>query len=249
MSLPPREKDAMAIQQGQTAETGISAAVDESHADIPPGEMEPEEATSPQGQPSNVADDEQQQYEKFVKESAALIYNEKTLPSILESLSIKSDPKEALATTIASVVMRMEDGYEQKGEKVPPDILMHGGLEVGELLAEMQEAIGIVELQQEEMDGVALRAMDIYRENRQKQGKLNEEAIKEDFNTIVQADKAGRIDDVLPGATEYAKRVQGVDAQGSGIGPKRPPNEEMPMAQGQGGMPQQMPPRGMGGAR
>lgn len=230
MAMPPVRTPPMQPEPVVGANAGIASA-----AVMPPEMPEeetpegiPEEESTGDAQQSNVGQDEQQQYEKFVKDSAAMIYNEKNLPAILEAISIKTDPKEGLAMAIATVVMRMEDGYEQKGEKISPDVLMHGGLEVGELLAELQEAAGVADLQQEELDGVALRALDIYRENRQKQGKLNEEAIKQDFNTILEADKAGKLEEVLPGATEYAKRVQGVDAQGGGLGPKQPPSGILP---------------------
>lgn len=207
------------------ANAGIASAA-EMPEEMPEGV--PEEESMGEEVQSNVGQDEQKQYNKFVEDSAAMIYNKRNLPAILEAISIKTDPKEGLAATIATVVMRMEDGYEQKGIKISPDVLMHGGLEVGELLAELQEKAGVADLQQEELDGVALRAMDIYRENRQKQGKLDEEAIKQDFNMILEADKAGKLEDVLPGATEYAKRVQGVDAQGGGLGPKQPPSGVLP---------------------
>ena len=80
-------------------------------------------------------------------------------------------------------------------------IMMEAGQTVIEALVEVAEAAKIHDFSQEEIDGAALRAADLYRTAAETMGLpgYNKEALTAAFAELVEADKAGTLDKVLPG--------------------------------------------------
>lgn len=167
---------------------------------------------SPAGEPMTdegevqASPDEQAQYDTFVDKAYELIYNGgKVNPQILKSLEGAGEPVDGLANTTAMVVIRLEDAAEQSGKKLSPDVMLHGGAEVLQDLADLAKQAGVHEYSKDEIQGATYQALDIYRAIRQKQGKLDIPAIQQDFQEIMQASQAGQLDSLLPGASEAAK--------------------------------------------
>ena len=150
----------------------------------------------------NVTEAEQQIYDTFVDNAFSAIYDEKSLPQIKESLKGAGDPVEGLANTAVSVITRVQDSAEQAGQTLPPDVVFHAGVEILENLADFASKSGIHDYTPEEIEGGTYRAMDIYRENKGRDGGADRPQIVSDFNQIVELDKAGRMDEVAPGLTE-----------------------------------------------
>lgn len=157
---------------------------------------------------TNVTPEEQAAKDKFVNNAFLLIYDKKVLPTILNRLNRADSPEravEALADTTAMVVMRLEDSAAKKGRPLSPDILMHGGKEVLEDLADLSARIGIHDYTPEEIEAAVYRAMDEYREVRGKQGGLNQEAINQEFQSVLAADREGRLGELIPGLEARTK--------------------------------------------
>lgn len=189
-------------------------------ADQPPaagGSMQPLAAGGEEE--GNVTPEEQAQYDTFVTNGMQLIYNEKSMPQVLQSIAGDGDPVEGLANTVATVVMRLEDSAADKGQEISGDVKMHGATELLEQMAELAGEAGIHDYSEEEMEGALFRALDIYREARA--DRLPVDELKEDFAMLQEADQQGRLDEIVPGASEFAARRGGQQEQGQEQAPRQ----------------------------
>jgi hypothetical protein len=162
------------------------------------GETQSAEARSTD-QESNVTPEEQAQYDQFVGNALRIISSDKTRQGLLKTLAGNGRPQEGLANTAVMIAKRVVDSARENGVEISGDVLLHGGVQVVEALADVQEAAGIAELSEEEVQGAMYRAADLYREISQSEGTLNTDAAKEDMQALAAADRAGRLDELLPG--------------------------------------------------
>ena len=177
-------------------------------APTPPGGF-PERPLTDDGQP-NVAPEEQAQYDQFVDQALSVIYDEKSMPQIIESLKGNGNPVDGLANTVVNVVTRVQDSAEKAGQALSPDVLFHGGTEILEDLAGLSEKAGIHKFSPEEVEGALFQAMDLYREAKGRDGGAAAPQIKQDFNELVALDQAGKLDEIQPGLTKrYGGGAQG----------------------------------------
>jgi hypothetical protein len=153
--------------------------------------------------------EEQEQYDAFVKGALKLVADQGE--SILDLLdNDPTDLKEilgdagqfdnitpplALAATTVIVVM---EAIRRSGEKPADDVLMHGGKEVLEVIAELAEKAGEQEYSQDQLNQAWLMGLDLYRSTAEQEGMIDDNALKAQFDEIVTADKEGRLDSVLP---------------------------------------------------
>lgn len=158
-----------------------------------------------QGEQPNVSPELQAQYEKFVTNGLTLI--EKASPQLIKRMQVAQNPVEALATATVQVVTRLEDSAAKAGQQLAPEVLIHGGLEIMGTLAEAAEAAGVHTFTEEEIESASFAAMDQYGTLRE--GMLDKAAIGRDFQAMMEADKAGKLDEVMPGLSEYARKVGG----------------------------------------
>ena len=175
-----------------------------------PMEDAPEDMPA-QGDPGdeqpNVSPELQQQYDRFVVNGIQMI--QASSGKIIERLKASQNPIEGLASATVMIVTRLEDSAESKGVKIDPEVLVNGGLEIMGTLAEVAEAANIHSFTEEEIENAGYAAMDQYGTARKQSGKLDEQAIGRDYQQMLEADKAGRLDEVLPGISEYARKVGG----------------------------------------
>lgn len=192
----------------------------------PPGEEMPPEA--PEGEEmaegeeeSNVPPEEQQQYDQFVANGMNIIYSDEAMPQLLETLKGDGNPVEGLANALVAVVSRLDDSAKGAGLDVEGDIKMHGGKELMDQLVELAETAGVHEYTPDEVESAFFMALDLYRENQMQQGTLPTEELSQDMSELVQADQEGRLEEIAPGATEYAQRKGGgappEEEQGAGL--------------------------------
>lgn len=162
---------------------------------------------APQEASSNVTPEEQKQYDLFVSQCLDLISNnEKVRAAVIEMMKSAPEPNEGLAQAAAFIVMRVEDAAAEKGIKFSGDILLHGGMEVLEAIADLGEASGVTdEFDEEDREGAFYRATDLYREDRQQKGVLDQDAADSDWEDLKQADESGAIDRMVPGASKMAQ--------------------------------------------
>lgn len=157
----------------------------------------------------NVSPEEQAQYDAFVETGLNLIADDRFEGALLKSLGGSKDPILSLASTAVNVVNRLEAAAAKKGQEIPGDIVLHGGEELVRALAEMAGAAQIHKYTPEEIEGAFYRAADMYREEKQARGEIDQAGAQKDIEELKAAEASGQIDQVLPGASEAAKAMGG----------------------------------------
>ena len=189
---------------------------------MPPAAPAPAPGAAMPAEGEAVSPEEQGAYDAFVKQAMAIVYPPEepgtARPQIIDNLKgvfdaqimqmfqaaeppIAETPQEALSVTTVTLVMMTEALMLQEGMEVPDSVVYHGGIEVLEILTEAAEAATGYDFTQEDIDNAALRAMDLYR---LASPRADNDALKAEFDEIVAANDAGNLDQVLPGATQYA---------------------------------------------
>lgn len=162
----------------------------------------------------NASPEEQAQYEQFVTNSHQLLYQQgreggEIRPEVLQSLQVGEQGQQgdgpnpaimALAQTAVNVVSQLDDSAREAGSPVSDDVLYHGATAVIEELAEIAQAAQIHDFSEDELNGALMQAIDLYRPKLIESGRTNEETLKAQFEEINQAEAAGKLGDVLPGA-------------------------------------------------
>jgi hypothetical protein len=188
----------------------------------------PDEVGDEEGLAPNVSPEEQKQYEEFVLSGMAIIYTKASdgktpmvRPGILKLLD--DDPTDlkgilnaqeldqfspVVAIAATAVIIVIEIQKLATDEKIPDDILMHGGAAIIEELAEVWMRRNKSQLSEDDVHKALSVAMDIYREVGADQGLVNENALKDEFNKLVVADKSGKLAEVSPELAGINKAAQ-----------------------------------------
>lgn len=156
---------------------------------------------------TNVTPEEQEQYNQFVTNGMQAMYDEKSLPQMLQAIQGDGNPVEGLANALVMLVTRLEDSAEQAGQKISGDVMLHGGTELLEQMADLSKEAGMHDFNKQELEEALYTAMDLYRGFRQEQGKLEPEPYVQDIQALQAAEESGNVDDVMPGLTEFAKKM------------------------------------------
>jgi hypothetical protein len=109
--------------------------------------------------PADAAEIKQAQYEQFFDNALSVIYDDKSLPQIIESLKGDGDPLDGLVNTAVAVVVWVRDSAEQAGQALPPDVVFQAGIEILEDLADLAGKAGVHEFTPEEVEGATFKAM------------------------------------------------------------------------------------------
>lgn len=141
--------------------------------------------------------EEQALYDDIVGRAYLLIFDEKggtVRKSVLDSLS-GEEPKEALASTAASIFARVLQAAAQGGVEVPGEVKEAAGAEVFETLAEVASKAGVYDFMGDDQafEAAFLLAADTLRQIETESGTLDPEAAKADFAGMVEADKSGEL--------------------------------------------------------
>jgi hypothetical protein len=169
--------------------------------------------------------EEQAAYEQVVNNATRVIGGENgTEPNkqILEMLGGTDNPVQNLASTAVAVVVSVEVSAQQSGFDIPDDALMAAGEDIVGMLADMAEAAGVHDYAQEEVDGAYYMALDMYREMNPT-GRIDPDQLKQEFGTIVEADRAGQLANLIPGIASVLGKGQSEQGQ-------QPPPQAQPAA-------------------
>lgn len=105
----------------------------------------------------------------------------------------------ALASTAVEITKKLDDSAREAGQPLTDDVLLHGGTEVIEELATVAQMAGIHDYSDDELSGAVTTAMDMYREKAIADGRTDAETLKGQWGELIQADKDGTIDQMVPG--------------------------------------------------
>lgn len=173
-------------------------------AGAPAPEQQAPAAPQQQEEP-NVSPEEQQDYQRFVANGILAIYSDPMHERVLQSLGGNA-PAEALASTAATVVKQLESSARGQGKQISPDILLHGGKEIFEELADLQKEAGLGEVPDDQLEGAWYRALELYRGMAEADGSVDPNAVEQDMATLMAADREGQLDQVVPGLSSAAEK-------------------------------------------
>lgn len=157
----------------------------------------------------NVTEEEQQQYDTFVNNGMRIMYGEdgKVEPEILKRLSTGKEPIQTLAQTTVWLTMLLEQDAKRNGLEISDDVLFHAGRELFGQLADVDQAMGIHDFKEAELQGAWYNTLDMYREANSDEGdRFNPEEAAAAFEALNEADKEGRADEILPGFYQQSER-------------------------------------------
>lgn len=174
-----------------------------------------------QGEQPNVTPEEQAQYDRFIDMAFRLIYDERSFPAILKRLAATPDPVEGLAAVVVMVVSRLKDSAQQQGVEISPDVLFHGGSELLEDIADTAAKAGVHQYTEQQLEQALYRALDLYRAMDQRGG-ADQQTFQQDWNALVQADRQGRLGDLVP-------QLAGAGSQG---GAQQQDQQQVPSSRG-----------------
>lgn len=170
------------------------------------------------GEQANVTPEEQQAYDEFVRNGLEVIYPQgeqaAVAAPVLENLQGGLGPDElgvfegveppinpqaptdVLAATSVLIVLSLDASAGAADHAIDDDVVMHGGIALLEELAEVMEAAGIHDFSEEELENATYRAFDLFRLS---SPRVDQDALKQQFGQIVEADRSGSLDQLLPG--------------------------------------------------
>lgn len=184
---------------------GQPAPADPAAQGAPPADTVTDDEGTEQATP-----EEQAQYDAFVKMGRSLIGDggEKLLDmldedpadliKILGDAETLRDPSPAVTLAATAVIVVME-AIRRSPEKPDDAVILHGGKELLETIAQLGSDAGGHDYSQDEMNQAWLHAQDLYRETASAAGLIDDDALKQQFDEIVTSDKEGRLGKVLPG--------------------------------------------------
>lgn len=154
------------------------------------------------------------------------------LKAILAMIQSTQDKAAALATASVHVLMQVEDSFEAAGGTLLLSMSFQAGAETLSDIADASEKAGAHDFSQQEIDTAFLRAVDQYRLERQKQGRIDQAAFKAALEQMKQAEANGTLEQEFPGLSEFAKKEQATDTKAppaEGADPEAPaPDAEQP---------------------
>lgn len=168
----------------------------------------PVEQPIEEGEVPNVSPEEQKMYEMTVLNAMAIIYagdSKKPAPKVIEALGASENPTMNLASAAVSIVMYLSENAAERGVEIDDSILYHVGVAVVEELAAIAAKEGIHDFSEQEIEQAFYQALDMYRTAGAESGLVDEEQLKQGFETIRQADAEGRLGEVLPGIESRMK--------------------------------------------
>jgi hypothetical protein len=136
----PRQKKPPVAREDE-AET-MPPAEDEAPAAPPPGPPRPASGAPRAGAPRASLPPVPKSADPFVRNGLKLIYNQKALPQLLQSLDGNGNPAAGLAVTLVSVLQRLMDSAEQNGAALEPQVVLNGAAELIERMAELSAESG-----------------------------------------------------------------------------------------------------------
>lgn len=205
---------------------GIGSAImpPQGAADNEQMETTPDQETGAGEEQPNVTPEEQAQYDQFVENGLEIIYPkgeqaqvssavtahlqgqfEPEAQNLFEKVDppLANSPVDNVAATGVLIVLTLEGSANGAGHELSDDIILHGGAAILEELIQVAETMKLHDFSEQEVEGVTYRAMDIYRVT---SPRADPESLGQEFGQIAEADKAGTLDQMLPGIGERLKQ-------------------------------------------
>lgn len=112
-------------------------------------------------------------YNRFVGACMMAIWDEKFMPKVLKMFQDHPNQTDALALVAAGVAQRIYMGARKKGMEIPLEVMLHGGIEVVQQVAELATAGGIEGIEPDEVETAYYLAADKVRDALSSAGMLD----------------------------------------------------------------------------
>lgn len=142
-------------------------------------------APQPPGtEPKQASPEQQRLYNRFVGMCMAMLWSEKFMASAAKIIKAHPNETDAMAVIGATIVQRVFVAADEQGEPIPPEILLHGGLEVMHEVATFAKAAGVEGIEPDEIETAFYLAADKVREGLIRAGKLDPQQLAEQFEQV-----------------------------------------------------------------
>ncbi|MEM9049864.1 MAG: hypothetical protein AAGC92_14225 [Pseudomonadota bacterium] len=168
-----------------TAQDGMAA--------MPGAGMSPQQMPGPQA-----SQQEQENYDAFVSMALMLLFDDESLPSMVEAVDTE-DPREGVARLTAQIVGRVAQSASAKGTVFPLDILLQGSAEIFENVVDLAEEAGVYAFSSDPrmLQGALVRAYDHLQQILDQNGLIDDAEIEAGFEEIKAAAANGTLVDSL----------------------------------------------------
>lgn len=172
-----------------------------------------------------VTPEEQAQYTKFVEKGLELIYDTpQVTKGVIEMLKGGGDPVEGLARASSKITARVANMADQAGDKLDPIIVLKGGIELLEELADLSRTAKIKDFSQDRraLEAAVLRAVDQFRMLVQDAGEIDQPSAQAAMTKLEEMSGNGQLEKIM---TELAARdeADGAKIAGPAAGQEEPP--------------------------
>lgn len=170
------------------------------------GQMQPaQEETQPMNQQGmedepSVSPEEQAAYDKFVGSGLKILYSPKMDKQLRQAMKGGGNPIMGVAGVVNAVVGRMANAMQ-----LDPAVLFHGMVELIEAAVELAEEAKLHEFSEQDMERVFLKTIEMFAQQNPGMGKQ----MRRDMQELIEAEKQGNVEAVVPGITEYARTRAG----------------------------------------
>lgn len=182
MTPPPSAPHPSAASSPQPSPPSAALAAPAAPA-LAPG-APPTGAAAPTAQVADAPTaEEQTQYENFVRLAVDMVQNPKNraVATAVERLLRAPNTKEGVATAAVTLGMRVFDAAAQAGTKLSPVVVQHGLVEVVEELGEFARSRGIKDLDEDELSGAYIGALDLARVELGRRGAVDADDAKAEW--------------------------------------------------------------------
>lgn len=157
-----------------------------------PGPMGGEQPAARQATP-----EEQQQYNQFVGMSMTLLYSEKFMPRAIEMLKSEKTTMEGVAKVAAQVAFRVYSDAKKRNIDMPASVVLHGGMELVQLVIELALAAQIPPMPPEEEQMAFYGAADKFRELLESNNMVDPEMMRQEQQELDAMHNDGRLAQVM----------------------------------------------------
>lgn len=153
--------------------SGFAAMMGNSTQDQLQGQSQPEGApnsTKPEAESfaashgKQASPEMQKTYNRFVGACMLVVWDEKFMPKALELFQNSPNQTDALASVTAGVVQRVSQEAKKRSQPIPLEVMVHGGLEVVQQVADMATTGGIQGIEPDEIETAFYLAADKVRD-------------------------------------------------------------------------------------
>ena len=123
-------------------------------------------------------------YNRFVGACMLAIWDEKFMPKALKLFQQSPNQTDAMASIAAGVVQRVFAGAKKQGSQMPIEVMIHGGLEVVQQVADLASAAGVEGIEPDEIETAYYLAADKVRDALTKSGDLDASAADQDLEQL-----------------------------------------------------------------